>query len=706
MKAYSIIQLLMMIIFMISCNDSENEEDHFRTSVSVQFSLHTVPLIGDINTRSGSLLPNELTDEEEKRINDLTVLQFDGNGEPDNRIVVVRYFENGLNDVVTVGLMQPKTDPNKPQFLVFVANANKELGSFTGTYGELCAKMIEITTSQAFTGGLVMKATQQLVVTNSLSQISITLERMMAKVKFTYDATTLPDGTTFIPTKLQLFRVPGFYSLGVKSVPFPDTDPAVFVDYPPVTTSVGDGYVWYIPENYRGTGSATSAQNKTGKVGVAPFGQELYCSYIELTGVCSVNGTDQMVSYKCYLGKDNISDYNVEKNRVYNVHFALKGFDTADKRIAVTTFPDAESSGANCYMVGPDESFCFNPYLPAGVDVSSSGVTYAEQVGTDKDNSKIQSIGVYWQTSSGLLSEVMYLSGTGSVFVKAHPTKTGNAVVAAYSGPNQTGNILWSWHIWVTDYKPNVSPVTGGAIHTYGSNGFKWMDRNLGATYAYTEPPGLGSDPNIGNSYGLIYQFGRKDPFPGCDGKSPNTVIPLYASDGITRLNLNPSKVGNSDVGYNVNPVSVKTTIENPLVFNGNTAWTTATVSKNWWGVSSAGKKVVFDPCPAGWCVPYSKNGVRAFAGVTGTKSPSDWNKNNYSYNTGYWINQEAWYPTQGWRIGAEVAKAGITGFWFAADFKSGSTYYQMVIEYDRVSNGENPPGYGFSVRCIKVDNN
>lgn len=36
-------------------------------------------------------------------------------------------------------------------------------------------------------------------------------------------------------------------------------------------------------------------------------------------------------------------------------------------------------------------------------------------------------------------------------------TTGGNGAIAAYDGPNGTGNIVWSWHVWVTDYKPDVS---------------------------------------------------------------------------------------------------------------------------------------------------------------------------------------------------------------------------------------------------------
>ena len=64
---------------------------------------------------------------------------------------------------------------------------------------------------------------------------------------------------------------------------------------------------------------------------------------------------------------------------------------------------------------------------------------------------------------------------------------------------NDKGDILWSWHVWVTDYHPDA---TGDASvdepetkrkqkYTYGNhpNQYPIMDRNLGALAGYTTIP-------------------------------------------------------------------------------------------------------------------------------------------------------------------------------------------------------------------------
>ena len=99
-----------------------------------------------------------------------------------------------------------------------------------------------------------------------------------------------------------------------------------------------------------------------------------------------------------------------------------------------------------------------------------------------------------------LVKNVSY--SNGEITFRATDRK-GNAVIAA---KDAAGNILWSWHIWLTD-----QPVE----HVYKNNAGTVMDRNLGATSA---TPG-----DIG-ALGLLYQWGRKDPFLGSSSISSNTT--------------------------------------------------------------------------------------------------------------------------------------------------------------------------------------
>ncbi len=97
----------------------------------------------------------------------------------------------------------------------------------------------------------------------------------------------------------------------------------------------------------------------------------------------------------------------------------------------------------------------------------------------------------------------------------------GNAAIALYD--TDTKEIIWSWHVWMTDtvYDKVVggSCIAGSYVGSYpsgeaynydgeaASSNMIIMDRNLGA---------ISANPNDGwKTYGLYYQNGRRDPFIG-----------------------------------------------------------------------------------------------------------------------------------------------------------------------------------------------
>ena len=97
-----------------------------------------------------------------------------------------------------------------------------------------------------------------------------------------------------------------------------------------------------------------------------------------------------------------------------------------------------------------------------------------------------------------------------------------SAFIAAYDGENGTGNILWSWHVWVTDYSPSATtdatillPDNQRILKLQnGATSYKpIMDRCLGAYDGYVSVPSDILDMSRAN--GFHYQRARKDPFPG-----------------------------------------------------------------------------------------------------------------------------------------------------------------------------------------------
>lgn len=93
--------------------------------------------------------------------------------------------------------------------------------------------------------------------------------------------------------------------------------------------------------------------------------------------------------------------------------------------------------------------------------------------------------------------------------------KPGNAVVGI---TNTAGEILWSWHLWVSDYDPNDDTNT-----VYKFRKYEFLDRNIGA---------LTDAPGTPKNLGLYYQWGRKDPFPSATGVGSSSFVPIHDEDG------------------------------------------------------------------------------------------------------------------------------------------------------------------------------
>ena len=167
------------------------------------------------------------------------------------------------------------------------------------------------------------------------------------------------------------------------------------------------------------------------------------------------------------------------------------------------------------------------------------------------------------KTESG---EVVYDSDDFSLQYK------GNVKIAAFDG---AGNIIWSWHIWVTD-----KPMNQGY-----SNGYVALDRNLGAVT--TDYASFMNDRSAWS--GLYYQWGRKDP-----------IFRATVEEG--------SAWGREVVGH---PVSVAEATMHPVTYyydeQGGNNWTTDPKSDYFWGYVSVRddiRKTIYDPCPPGYRVP------------------------------------------------------------------------------------------------------
>ena len=250
--------------------------------------------------------------------------------------------------------------------------------------------------------------------------------------------------------------------------------------------------------------------------------------------------------------------------------------------------------------------------------------------------------------------------------------REGNAVIAA---KDSQGNILWSWHIWLTD-----EPLE----QIYNNNAGSMMDRNLGATSA---------TPGDVGALGLLYQWGRKDPFLGSssisDGKEAKSTITWPS-----RVSSNAS---NGTIGYSV---------LNPTTFikdnSSNHDWyytgSSSTDDTRW-----QSEKTIYDPCPVGWRVPDGgSTGVWNTAGFANTSYDSSNKGISFSISS----PSTTWYPASGYRkpgTGPVLSYVGDYGYYWSVTPDSSST---SILNFN--SDGYVDPtynyyrAYGFSVRCLQ----
>ena len=254
--------------------------------------------------------------------------------------------------------------------------------------------------------------------------------------------------------------------------------------------------------------------------------------------------------------------------------------------------------------------------------------------------------------SGEIVTKVSYSDEYLTLFVPS-PLKEGNALVAV---KNAEGTILWSWHIWLVNFDPDATAqkYMSGAV---------MMDRNLGATSVQDQDP---------KAFGLLYQWGRKDPSVGAGELNQSIFAQTYPADIIQ---------------YKWESGSLEYSIQNPTVVIGESTWN---IDNTLW--TSA--KTIYDPCPAGYRVPpYDIWCDFSIERVSG-EFDHGW---NFQYDEN---GNSAWYPTRGYPTANGVnywgdnymLSSSVDGYSYPGLYFSSGSVYQN-------NNSSSGP-----LRCMKDD--
>ena len=665
-----------------------------------------------------------LTSDQEQKINDLWVIQFD---KATGTLVGQPYYatpEQIAQNGTAVSFEAKLTTASTPQVVYFVANTNSPSIFSAANCGTITAmesvfRRLTAEYKPTAAGGLPMLAAQEYAVVASGTPLTgATLRRLVAKVVLRYRVS--PHFAGFTLTGVRLRNVPttmwyaaeksGAVDFPAKNVTYGSES---HFDYlaEDLSKAEADGeymtFTWYVPENLRK--AATVAADERERVLANTDGM---ATYIEINGNFVSPRKCERLAYHILLGdaQNDVNDYNVRRNRVYTASVTLEGRNAADKRISVGTFdmnnsaivvPNSKDAGAVTFDIRKLTAG-WKTTMPA---LGANAALRAELLWTDNAD-LVSQLGIDLDKVNGLLT------------VKSNGTADGNAVVALYDNATAgSGEILWSWHIWVTGYAPDGSvnyglgpnstrDVTGGQVHTYGTNftttnpGKVIMDRNLGATAALYKL--VTTNAENYPPYGLFYQWGRKDPIP----KAPLGTVANNTATQQTTYNANGQVTGYPIL--KAGPVTLDVTAKNPHVFyyNGSDPWDwNSSPNSALWGDGTT--KSVYDPCPAGWRVP--SNGTWDDFGTTWGSpfgknagwTPYDVDLAGGLYTAG---SVKAFYPATGYR---DVGYGTSYSVGYASLIWSSSTSGSIACNLDFSSGGIAPNAnyqraYGFQVRCLQ----
>ncbi|MFA5712904.1 MAG: hypothetical protein WC960_01840, partial [Bacteroidales bacterium] len=256
---------------------------------------------------------------------------------------------------------------------------------------------------------------------------------------------------------------------------------------------------------------------------------------------------------------------------------------------------------------------------------------------------------------------------------------------------------LWSWHIWISDYDGKLYDISTG-VRTQ-----LIMDRNLGARSNTINHP---------SSMGLLYQFGRKDPF-------------IYGSytywEGVGAISLQPTTLPGGWIARraDANPNgTVEYTVSHPTAFiktntNPNyqkTHWMLESDVSLW----SSNVKTIYDPCPDGFKLP-DNSVVSGQSSAFGQLTSENFIPFPSENTRGRLYGPDLWFPYNGFALSSSgavqeireafhitsVSRTSGGGSGYGESLRARTLYVKDGEPFTTVAGSMNR-GTGAAARCIE----
>lgn len=300
--------VICMMLFCCACSDADvelNPAKQAKQQLAMTF-------------RCGAMSPTRAATDD-TRIDDINLYLFPVNGGQARHVYIA--------PVRPVVLELPKGDYT----LYAIANLGHDAGERTQDF--VRSLRVEREPAALADAPFPMSA-QQAVTVSGDTQIAVSLIRAVAKVNFSY--TVAADfAKSFHVKSVQLRSIPCSATFfGSSRAENSET----VADMPPVETSAtAYAATCYLLENRQGEVAGIGSQQQKDQTR-APE----HASYIAIAG--EADGTQ--VVYRIYLGENNTTDFNVGRNRVYNIDARILGLNTVDWRVStaeLTVTPFAEN---------------------------------------------------------------------------------------------------------------------------------------------------------------------------------------------------------------------------------------------------------------------------------------------------------------------------------------------------------------------------
>lgn len=598
---------------------------------------------------------------------------------------------------------------------------------------------------------------------NGTNDVRLRLKRLAAKLTINWTIDDALQVKGYYLKEVRLCQVPELYGI------LPQTEETRWgTAYPLATSNFIDPYrlvssadiaqgtktIW-IPANVRGTSPEATALIHRTKAN-APIAS----SYMEM--VVDNAEKKERLYYRAYLGGKDPTDFNLRENTDYNwnIHINTTNY-ASDPRIQFLDQTPVQSTNlvntANCIMLQPGGNLNFNPYkhtagtngwndylvnTPEAIPAVKTPIDHVRVLWQMKDNGLSGDLVMGYVIDENNHVNLVNITDAANiekarVHVKAPLTNGGNAVIAAYDA---AGTILWSWHLWITNYVPKGMNAStnytaaqqasrNGTVHQYANAIFQsgiykdkvTMDRNLGAT-AGDFPGKDASVIEFIRRAGVVYQWGRKDPmFNSVDGTTneKNVVYDGFANP----INMDKPKYNAATMLVDGN--TLKYTIQHPFTFIcGADHWYSGGASTAYHELwAKGGIKTIYDPCPDGWRTPdkeiwrnitvdnaywFNNNNTFVRTGSAHTRGGRLYSLNG---TTGappvsISIHNYCWFPASGYRAKANGnIGAPTNGYLYPFNVDTGNNRAWYIRysggEFSLISNG----GYiseSQAVRCVQ----